>query len=524
VKGILQKASAGLLFVALALACEDEDPCEGLRCGAVSPEASGGGAGAPTIIGPASDACLADSECDDGKFCNGAELCSPETVGADKRGCIAAASAPCEDSTCDEAADECVSCDDGDVDNDGYQHIACGGDDCDDNDDERYPGNVEVCDAAGHDEDCDLTTLGSPDDADEDEDTFVNAACCNEQKDGDLRCGTDCADDADDIHPEQTETCNGIDDDCDGVTDGAEETDDLKTRFFYDADGTGFGAEGEETLECTAPHEGGWVLHAGSCAELPSDERAPESVVASEPTERATVYFAIAYTVGTTRTLVSPQLNPATVRIASPYSGSPGSGTVLGIASSTLTGSGANTAHEGFKLVWVTSLGGDQTCEFSFDPVGFAALPTALQGAIVNAFEQGGRLVLDVERPGNPQATDQVTIELRRIQTGDFLVDAAGAKATPAHHPGVTGTTLPAGTGTFAYQLNELGGAANLAVDTAGGLTITEPAAPANPFKRLLTIRSSISGVPTSPGPTNLTNIVSVLPIDLHVPTLCVVP
>ncbi len=238
-----------------------------------------------------------------------------------------------------------------------------------------------------------------------------------------------------------------------------------------------------------------------------------------------TVYFAIAHTAGAVRRIVAPQLSPAVVTVSAPYSGAPGGGTVLGVSFSTLSGSGTNTAHEGFKLVWTTSLGGDQTCEFSLDPVGFANLSLSIRNAIVNAFETGGRLVLDVERPGNPAVVDKLAVELRRIQTGDYIVNETGTTASPAHYPGVAGgaTNLPVGTGTFTYRVSELGGAADLAINATGALTITQPAAPAQPFNRVLTVRSSINGVADGDGGTaNLSNVVSTLPVDLHLSTQCI--
>ncbi len=238
-----------------------------------------------------------------------------------------------------------------------------------------------------------------------------------------------------------------------------------------------------------------------------------------------TVYFAIAHTAGAVRRLVAPQLGPAVATVSAPYSGSPGGGTPLGVSFSTLTGSGANNAHEAFKLVWTASLGGDQTCQFSFDSVGFANLPLALRNAIVNAFEAGGRLVLDVERPGNPAVVDKLAIELRRIQTGDYIVNETGTTASPAHYPGVAGgaTNLPVGAGTFIYRVSELGGAVDLAINATGALTITQPAAPAQPFNRVLTVRSTINGVSDGDGGTaNLSNVVSTLPVDLHLSTQCI--
>src|SRR5262245_15569125 len=66
-----------------------------------------------------------------------------------------------------------------DADGDGHADINCprtnvsiGGDDCDDHDGRRFPGNAEVADFIGRDEDCDPTT-------------FSNAALHDGDRDGD---------------------------------------------------------------------------------------------------------------------------------------------------------------------------------------------------------------------------------------------------------------------------------------------------------------------------------------------------
>ncbi len=125
--------------------------------------------------------CANNLECDDRLFCNGAEVCMPGAAGADYRGCVAAPRGPCAtNQVCNEAQAQCVStCPD--ADRDGHFDYRCGGDDCDDSDPNRYPGNAEVCDAAGHDEDCDVCTVArsTPQDGDKDADGFIDAKCSN---------------------------------------------------------------------------------------------------------------------------------------------------------------------------------------------------------------------------------------------------------------------------------------------------------------------------------------------------------
>ncbi len=118
--------------------------------------------------------CQTNSDCSDGIYCNGAETCDPGNRSANANGCVAA-SRPCTD-RCDEALESCTTICGGneDQDGDGVWSVSCGGADCDDNDPLRFPGNVEVCDANGRDEDCDPTTIGE---RDADGDGFVDASC-----------------------------------------------------------------------------------------------------------------------------------------------------------------------------------------------------------------------------------------------------------------------------------------------------------------------------------------------------------
>ncbi len=167
--------------------------------------------------GDAATTCADDSMCDDGLFCNGVERCAPGNPAADAFGCLPA-EPPCGDQRCDEETMTCLAncAVIPDADGDGVDAIECGGADCDDRNANRYPGNVEVCDAEGVDEDCDPTTFG---DQDLDGDGFVSDACCNVDADGVATCGDDCSDSRRDMRPGFAETCDFLDNDCDGDTD-----------------------------------------------------------------------------------------------------------------------------------------------------------------------------------------------------------------------------------------------------------------------------------------------------------------
>lgn len=175
------------------------------------------------------DQCTRHGDCGDQALFCARWRCEPGTAGADARGCIDLGP-PCEaGQECDEDADACGQpawCTEGrdgclspgDCDGDGSLHqLECGGDDCDDDDPNRKPGNLEVCDAEGHDEDCDLETFAGPDDGDLDGDGFISAMCCN----GDA-CGNDCDDSDINVNPGAAEVCDGIDNDCSGAADDAD--------------------------------------------------------------------------------------------------------------------------------------------------------------------------------------------------------------------------------------------------------------------------------------------------------------
>lgn len=185
-------------------------------------------------------ACEDDSECSDTNACNGIETCvegycSPgDPVKCNDK-------VDCTRDFCDPVDGSCFHVA---PDNDGDGHEAGNcvdgednplGDDCDDADNNRFPGNAEVCSAddPGHDEDCDPQTYG---DRDLDGDGHHDQICFNESDSGEITRGLDCNDGVRTIGPNNTEACDGFDNNCDGRTD-----EDLTIKGYRDLDGDGIG-------------------------------------------------------------------------------------------------------------------------------------------------------------------------------------------------------------------------------------------------------------------------------------------
>lgn len=98
-----------------------------------------------------------------------------------------------------------------DADGDAEPSFLHGGADCDDNDPNRFPGNLEIADSEGVDEDCNPETFGERDD---DGDGYFSSMTCNQRADGSMNCGDDCDDSNASIHPTQIDILNGRDDNC----------------------------------------------------------------------------------------------------------------------------------------------------------------------------------------------------------------------------------------------------------------------------------------------------------------------
>lgn len=189
--------------------------------------------------------CASDQECSDGAFCNGAEICGLLSRGG-RRCTVGPVPCPAGEE-CVEASETCDRCGGiGDQDGDGWDSVDCGGTDCDDQDPSRHPGAVEVCDAAGHDEDCDPLTFG---DRDRDDDGYIDALCCNGQV-----CGDDCDDQLASVHPTEAESCDGYDNDCDGLIDEG-----IGFPVYADLDRDGHGAGPTLGYSCRPALQTAWT-------------------------------------------------------------------------------------------------------------------------------------------------------------------------------------------------------------------------------------------------------------------------
>lgn len=133
--------------------------------------------------------------------------------------------------------------------------------DCDDNNSSIYPNATESCNLK--DDDCDGTVdenVRSLYYRDADGDTYGVSStvieACSVQT-GYAAIAGDCDDTRASVNPGATESCNSIDDDCDGSVD-----DGVTTPYYRDGDSDGFGSS-TSVLACGAPP--GYVSKGGDC-------------------------------------------------------------------------------------------------------------------------------------------------------------------------------------------------------------------------------------------------------------------
>jgi len=136
--------------------------------------------------------------------------------------------------------------------------------DCNDNSAAIHPGATETCNSV--DDNCngqtDEGSIGNTWYRDSDGDGFGNSSvttlACN-QPSGYVSNSTDCNDSSSSINPNATESCNGVDDNCNGQTDEGS----IGNTWYRDADGDGFGNSSSTTLACNQPS--GYVSNATDC-------------------------------------------------------------------------------------------------------------------------------------------------------------------------------------------------------------------------------------------------------------------
>ncbi len=183
-----------------------------------------------------------------------------------------------------------------DADDDGYGDSATGAlactagvgevadnTDCADGDADIYPGAVEHCDLV--DEDCDEAIDNDAIDQvtyylDSDGDLFGDPttgvdACAGET--GQVIDDTDCDDTRDTVYPGAIETCNLLDDDCDGTVDAPDAIDAI--TVYADVDGDGFGDPDAPMDVCDPPED--TTADNSDCDDTNADVHADASEVAN---------------------------------------------------------------------------------------------------------------------------------------------------------------------------------------------------------------------------------------------------
>lgn len=157
-----------------------------------------------------------------------------------------------------------------DIDGDGYAENV----DCDDSNPNIHPDATEVCDGIDNNcnqfvDDQDPTIDSSTQevwyiDYDADgygSDRYTLSRCV--QPSGYVAEQTDCDDTNADVYPGAPETCDEVDNDCDGLIDDQDTDTQGLQSFYFDADGDGFGDLLSAIQACVLPN--GYVENSEDC-------------------------------------------------------------------------------------------------------------------------------------------------------------------------------------------------------------------------------------------------------------------
>ncbi len=139
--------------------------------------------------------------------------------------------------------------------------------DCDDTNSSVFPGADEICNDL--DDDCDEAVdedLESTWYADADSDGFGDPDSSTfdcEPGAGWVDNAEDCDDANSGIHPDATETCDTIDNDCDGLIDDDDDPVDGGATWYLDSDSDGYGDDASTVDACEQPS--GYAAYGGDC-------------------------------------------------------------------------------------------------------------------------------------------------------------------------------------------------------------------------------------------------------------------
>lgn len=148
------------------------------------------------------------------------------------------------------------------------EHAASQAGDCDDTNPTTHPGAAEVC-PNGMDDDCDGRTdlLDWYTDADGDGfgDPTTRTASCEAPTATAVQTASDCDDTDEEVHPAAPERCDDldVDEDCDGLSDDADDAVTGTTPWYQDLDGDGWGTP--EAIEGRCDPKEGWAPVYGDC-------------------------------------------------------------------------------------------------------------------------------------------------------------------------------------------------------------------------------------------------------------------